>query len=118
MYLLVIDHPGSLESIERDGQIVKVLGKGLTKSPGHPAGNQQYSNQMPFLLHSAKIPYLFPIYNKDSAGRIEYLGQYKLLWYKIKMSFEGFRYFEYTMVRFVRSTPGEEPVFPPELIEM
>ena len=118
MYLLVIDHPASLESIERDGQIVKVLGKGITKSPGHPAGNQQYSNQMPFLQATTKKPYLFPVYNKDSIGRIEYLGQYKLLWYKIKMSFEGFRYFEYTMVRSVRSTPDEELVFPPELIEM
>jgi hypothetical protein len=117
MYLLVIDHPDSLESIERDGHIVKVIGKGLIKSPGHPAGNQQYSRQMPILLHSAKKPYLFSIYNQDSAGRIEYLGKYNLLWYKIKLSFQGFKYFEYTMVRSVRSTPGEEPVFPPEIIE-
>lgn len=118
MYLLVIDHPESLESIERDGQIVKVLGKGRMKSPGHPAGNQQSFSQMSILQHSTKEPYLFSIYNRDTALRTEYLGQYKLLWYKIKMSFEGFRYYEYTMVRSVRSKPNEEPVFPPELIEM
>jgi hypothetical protein len=117
MYLLVIDHPASLEKIEREGQIVKVLGKGRMKSPGHPAGNQQYHTQLPFLLYSTKEPYLFPIYNKDIAGRIEYLGQYKILTYKLKMSFEGFRYYEYTMVRCVRSTPGVEPVFPPEIIQ-
>lgn len=117
MYLLVIDHQDSLEKIEREGQIVKVLGKGVMKSPGHPAGNQQYYRQMEFLSAATKKPYLFPIYNKDIFGRIEYLGQYKLLSYRIRMSFEGFRYFEYTMMRSVRSTPGVEPVLPPELIQ-
>lgn len=118
MYLLVIDHKDSLEKIERDGKIVKVIGKGIMKSPGHPAGNQQYYNQMSFLSHASIKPYLFPIYNKDSANRIEYLGQYKLLSFKIKLSFEGFRYYEYTMFRSVCSTPGVEPLFPPETIEM
>lgn len=118
MYLLVIDHKDSLEKIERDGKIVKVLGKGIMKSPGHPAGNQQNYNQIPFLLHASIKPHLFPIYNKDYANRIEYLGQYKLLSFKIRMSFEGFRYYEYTMMRSVRSTPGVEPLFPPETIDM
>jgi hypothetical protein len=118
MHLLVIDHPDSLETIERDGQIVKVLGKGIMKSPGHPAGNQQYYTQMELLSAATIKPYLFPIYNKDSIGRIEYLGQYKLLWFRIRMSFEGFRYYEYTMMRVVRSTPGVETVFPPELVQM
>ena len=118
MYLLVIDHPDSLESIERDGQIVKVIGKGIMKSPGHPAGNQQSFSQMPFLQHSTMEPYLFSIYNRNTALRTEYMGKYKLLWYKIKISFEGFRYYEYTMARSVRSTPCVEPVFPPETIDM
>jgi len=118
MYLLVIDHPCSLEKIERDGKIVKVLGKGIMKSPGHPAGNQQYYSQIPFLQNASIKPYLFPVYNKDADGRIEYLGQYKLLSFKIKMSFEGFRYYEFTMMQSVRSTPGVEPVFPPETIQM
>ena len=113
MHLLVIDHPNSLETIERDGQIVKVLGKGLMKSPGHPAGNQQFSRQIPFLQESAKEPYLVPIYNRDIADRIEYLGQYRLLNLKIKISYEGFRYYEYTMSRVERSKPGEDLVFPP-----
>lgn len=117
MYLLVIDHQDSLEKIEREGQIVKVLGKGIMKSPGHPAGNQQYYRQIEFLSAATIKPYLFPIYNKDSIGRIEYLGEYKLLWFRIRMSFEGFRYYEYTMMRSVRSTPGVEPVLPPELVE-
>lgn len=118
MYLLVIDHPDSLEKIEREGKIVKVVGRGIMKSPGHPAGNQQYLSQVPFLLHSSKHPYMFPIYNQDYLGRIEYLGKYKMLSFRINMSFEGFRYYEYTMVRAVCSTPGEVPVFPPESIQM
>jgi hypothetical protein len=118
MYLLVIDHKDSFEKIEREGKIVKVLGKGVMKSPGHPAGNQQYYSQRSLLLHASIKPYLFPVYNKDTDGHIEYLGQYKLLRFKIKMSFEGFRYYEFTMVRSVCSTPGVEPVFPPETIQM
>jgi hypothetical protein len=115
MYLLVIDHKDSLEKIERDGQIVKVVGKGIMKTPGHPAGNQQFSRQVPFFVEITKQPYLFPIYNKDTAGHIEYLGQYRYLQYKIRMSFVGFRYYEYTMARSVRNTPGVEYVFPPEI---
>jgi hypothetical protein len=117
MYLLVIDHPDSLEKIERDGQIVNIIGKGIMKSPGHPAGNQQYHRQIPFLEHSSKKPYLFKVYNKDTLGRIEYLGEYRILRFKIKMSFEGFRYYSFTMVRSVRSMPGVETVFPPELVQ-
>lgn len=118
MYLLVIDHPDSLEKIEREGQIVKVLGKGIMKSPGHPSGNQQYYKQIDFFRPASIKSHLFPVYNKDTLGRIEYLGQYKLLRFKIKISFEGFRYYEFTMMRSVRSTPGVEPVFPPETIQM
>jgi hypothetical protein len=114
MHLLVIDHPNSLETIERDGQIVKVLGKGLMKSPGHPAGNQQYHNQMEFLQSVTKLPYNVPVFNRDTDNRIEYLGKYKLLSWGVKMSWPGFRYFEYTLMRVERSTPGEVPVYPPE----
>lgn len=113
MYLLVIDHPDSLERIERDGQIVKVIGKGLMKSPGHPAGNQQYHRQTDFIIEATKKPYLFPVFNKDSYGRLEYLGDYKYMDMKIKIAFAGFRYFEFTMVRVNRSKPGEEREFPP-----
>jgi len=114
MYLLVIDHKDSLEKIERDGKIVKVLGKGIMKSPGHPAGNQQYYSQLTMLKDITKKPYMVPIYNKDLDKHIEYLGKYKLLRWGVKMSWAGFRYFEYTMQRCECSTPGEVPVFPPE----
>lgn len=109
MYLIIEDHKDSIESIERGGQIVKVLGKGIMKSPGHPAGNQSNECQFP-LFRTEK----FLIYNKDLEKKIEYLGEYIMLDYKIKRSFEGFRYFEFTMMRVIRSTPGVEPSFPPE----
>jgi len=114
MYLLVIDHPNSLEKIEREGQIVKIVGKGVMKSPGHPAGNQQYHRQVGFLTELTKKPNKVPLYNKDCDNHIEYLGKYRLLSWNIKVSWPGFRYFEYTLMRVERSTPGEEPVFPPE----
>ena len=109
MFLLIEDHKDSIESIERDGQIVKVLGRGLMKSPGHPAGNQ--SNESQLLIFRAGR---FLIYNRDLEKRVEYLGTYGMLDYKIKLSREGFRYFEFTMMRVIHSMPGVEPVFPPE----
>jgi len=67
------------------------------------------------LFRSASIPpYVFPIFNRDSEKKIEYLGDYKILKYSIKQSFEGFRYYEFTMMRVIRSMPGVEPAFPPE----
>jgi hypothetical protein len=114
MYFVVEDHPASLESIERNGKIVKVLGKGRMKSPGHPSGNQMYYRQSEILNAASTCPYLIPIYNIDKYKRVEFLGEYKLHEFRMKESFEGFRYFEYTMMRVERSKPGVEPVFPPE----
>lgn len=109
MYIVVEDHKDSIEKIERDGQIVKVIGRGIMKSPGHPAGNQLNESQIP-LFRAGR----FRIYNKDLEKKIEYLGEYVILGYKIKRSFEGFRYYEFTMMRVIRSMPGVEPAFPPE----
>jgi hypothetical protein len=117
MNLFVIDHKDSLEKIERGGQIVKIIGKGIIKSPGYPAGNQQYHTQLPFLIESTKEPYLFPVFNKKQNGNISYLGKYKILNYQIKISFNGFRYFEYTMMRVFHNTQYVENVILPELIE-
>jgi hypothetical protein len=114
MYFLVKDHPASLEKIERNGKIVKVLGKGLMKSPGHPSGNQMYYRQSDILKAASTSPYVIPIYNMDKENKVEFLGKYKLHEFRMKESFEGFRYFEYTMMRVECSKPGVEPVFPPE----
>jgi hypothetical protein len=109
MYIVVEDHKDSIEKIERDGQIIKIIGRGPMKSPGHPAGNQSNERQIP-LFRAGR----FLVYNKDLEKRIEYLGEYVILGYKIKRSFEGFRFYEFTIKRVIRSMPGVEPVFPPE----
>ena len=109
MIVVIEDHPDSIESIEREGQIVKVIGKGFLKSPGHPAGNQMNRSQIPF-FKALK----FLVFNRDLEKKIEYLGEYIILRYKIKRSFEGFRFYEFTMMRVIRSMPGVEPAFPPE----
>jgi len=114
MQLLVIDHSDSLESIERDGQIVKVVGKGLMKSPGHPAGNQQYSSQLEFLKKLTENPGMISVFNRDQDNHTEYLGKYRLLSWRIRESWAGFRYFEYKLFRVLRSVPGEELEFPLE----
>lgn len=99
MRFFIEDHPDSLESIERDGQIVRVVGKGVMRSPGHPGGNQQFSSQIPILRAAYVQPRLFEIFNTDINDRTEYLGRYKLLEHTIKLSFAGFRYYEYKMMR-------------------
>ena len=111
MYLILKESPGSLESITSNGQIVTLIGRGRLKSPGHPAGNQQLEAQVDFFSHASISPYLFSIFLKDIYGRMEYLGEYFMVSNKIKMSFEGFRYYEFKMLR--RNKPDATPVFPP-----
>ena len=106
MRIDIIQHPDSLESIERNGQIVKVLGKGILKSPGHPAGNQQYSRQMEILFTTH--PHLYPIFNIKGSVT-SFLGYYKLLNYKIALSNEGFSYYIYTMKRMNYKRQSDEP---------
>lgn len=112
MNILIRDHKDSLESIERDGHIVYMVGPGVLKSPGHPGGNQQFHRQMNIFRVASTKPYLFRIFNKDLEGHTEYLGEYKILDFKLKMSFAGFRYYEYKMARVKCSMPGVEPAFP------
>ena len=108
MHLLIEDHRDSIEKIERGGHIIKMVGKGPMKSPGHPLGNQCFKRQAPLLKAGS-----FPIYNKDTNKNIEYLGCYRILNYEIKISNAGFKYYMFTMVRFRRSRPGEVHEFPP-----
>jgi hypothetical protein len=109
MFIVIDDHVASIEKIERGGQIVTLVGNGILKSPGHPAGNQFNENQLPFFKTKRIL-----IYNRDLEKKIEFLGTYVILRHKIKVSFEGFRYYEFTMKRVIRSMPGVEPAFPPE----
>ena len=116
MRILIQDHKDSLESIERDGKIIYMVGPGVLKSPGHPAGNQQHTRQAKLFRVASTKPYYFKIFNTDYNGYTEYMGEYSILDYKIKISFEGFRYYEYKMVRVKSFNPSnvdsnDVPVF-------
>jgi hypothetical protein len=98
----ISDHPNSLESMNSSKNLIKILGSGKMKSPGHPAGNQNIANQHTFikaLIKNSQIPVL----HKYENGMIEYLGLYRHLLTNIKVSNEGFRYYEYTLQRYNKS---------------
>ena len=68
MYLMITSHPNSLEKVERKGQIVKIVGRGVMKSPGHPAGHQINSRQSDIFNNSTTHPYEFTIYTASQTG--------------------------------------------------
>lgn len=111
MNLLMRDHKDSLESIQYGGRFVTLVGKGILKSPGHPAGNQQYYNQLDILRNSSIKPYLFNIFRRSLHNKTTFLGMYTLHDYKIKESFEGFRYFEFKFLIYKKAST-EECIFP------
>jgi hypothetical protein len=96
MYVVIEHHPESLECVQNNGNTIKMLGTGRMKTPGHPAGNQQYSSQAPFLRAASKG--LFPVYWRvDSL--VTYMGEYTVDSFQKKQSFEGFTYFVFTLFR-------------------
>lgn len=103
MYVVKItDNLRSLESLRSDKHVIKILGKGLMKSPGHPSGNQININQLPFLNSLIKY-HQVPVLHKMINGTVEFLGYYRHLNTKIRVSNEGFRYYEYTLQRYNKS---------------
>jgi hypothetical protein len=109
MTSIYVDYdPNSLERFEQGGNVLKILGKGRMKTPGHPAGNQQYSSQAPF-VRAASLQKLFPVYYRMKSV-LAYMGEYSLQSMTKKESFEGFTYFLFTLHR--RSSPPLEPCKP------
>ena len=97
MYVIKItDYPGSLETIRADKKIVTFLGCGKMLTPGHPSGNQLNINQLPILQTLINFRQI-PVLHKMSSGTVEYLGMFRHLETKIKLSAAGFRYYEYKM---------------------
>ena len=88
----------SLEKTFQDGNKVILIGAGLLKYPGHPKGNQQYYNQVPFLKLHSKQHYI-PLYLRYYQNKLLYLGDYVLQSVRKRVSFEGFSYFEFVMLR-------------------
>jgi hypothetical protein len=100
-------HPNSLERFENKGNILKILGKGRMKTPGHPAGNQQYSSQVPF-LRAAMLQRSFPVYHRVYSVST-FMGEYTLVSMKKMQTFEGFTYFFFTLHRKSMKEYNENP---------
>ena len=95
--ILVEYHPDSLEGFYNGGNTLRVIGAGRMRSPGHPAGNQQYHSQLAF-LRLASTQRLFPAYYSCGPVKI-HMGDYLVHSFKKKQSFEGFTYFVFTLLR-------------------
>lgn len=105
MTSIYVDYdPNSLERFEQGGNVLKILGKGRMKTPGHPAGNQQYSSQAPF-VRAASLQKVFPVYYRMKSV-LAYMGEYALDSMTKKESFEGFTYFLFTLHRRSNSPPA------------
>ncbi len=110
--ILVHYHPDSLEGFYSGGNRLRIIGSGRIRSPGHPAGNQQYHSQT--ILRQAYVQRLFPAYYCDRSVKI-YMGEYQLHSFAKKESFEGFTYFVFTLIRRKlppRNTPDSTAVVP------
>jgi hypothetical protein len=95
-------HSKSLESVNHNKNLIKILGKGKIKYPGYPSGNQNAINQtiiMKTLINNSQIPVLY----KHIDGHVEYIGLYRHLYTNIKISDNGFRYYEFTLQRYNNS---------------
>lgn len=91
--ITIVESPDSLERFTQGGNVLYKLGVGRFRSPGHPAGNQQLHSQMPF-FRAASTQLRFNVYRNTV-----YMGQYALVDYCKKVSFEGFTYFLFTLHR-------------------
>ena len=95
--LLLIAHcKGSYESFTQNGRVLYCIGQGRKRTPGHPSGHQNLSNQI--LLKKSETQRLYPAF-RIFPNCVEYMGEYRLVSYRRTMSFEGFLYFEYKLLR-------------------
>ena len=88
---------GSYEYFSQNNRVLHCIGQGPRRSPGHPSGNQRESRQC-FLHGPSSLQAIYPVF-RIFANCIEYVGNYRLLSWKKKISFEGFIYFEFTLSR-------------------
>lgn len=86
----------SYERFTQGGRMLICIGQGYKKSYGHPSGNQHFGQQK--LLTGKYRQHQYPVF-KIFSNYVEYMGNYKLVSYKKTISFEGFVYFEYKLLR-------------------
>jgi hypothetical protein len=101
-YILIEEHPESLERIVQGGRAIYIIGKGLMNLPGRPGGNQDFSNQLPFFYDVKLGTNLFPIFYSSLNGRVRFVGTYTFVDYVKKISPAGFGYYEFKFYRIFR----------------
>ena len=92
-YLTVFHSKESYEYFTQNGRILYSVGQGYKRTSGHPSGHQYFLKQ---ILLNSKYQSDYPVFRIFSDA-VEYMGNYRLLSYKKKMSFEGFMYYEYKL---------------------
>ena len=98
----ITDDKNSLESLRPDNHVIKIVGAGIMKSPGHPSGNQFSHRQAP-LFKTFTTYNQVPVLHKRLDGVVEFLGYYRFLSTKIKLTDSGFKYYEFTLQLYNKS---------------
>jgi len=89
----VTDHRDSYIQLRNGNRTIYYVGIGRTKSPGHPASNQNQRKQEPF-RRSWALQNSFPVLHKRYDGTVEFLGNYRVVDIRKRLAYEGFAYFE------------------------
>jgi len=106
----ITHHRDSYEKIIQGGRVIRILGKGPVKTPGRPAGNQNFQQQTKLFYNVKMNANLFPVFYSDSKGSIRFMGTYTFMNYEKKISPSGFTYFELTFHRLYREyLPDKKP---------
>jgi len=96
--LKITDDPESYNTISANKAIIQYVGFGAMRSPGHPASNQQYNRQTPF-LDSWRAGNKICVLHQTHADTVCLLGYYKVRDLRKYMGNEGFAYFRAELIR-------------------
>jgi hypothetical protein len=96
----ITDHYESYHWISSNKAIIRYVGIGPLKSPGHPSSNQQYDRQQPFLDSWGKRTPICVLL-KDYDGNVMCMGMYNVRNMRKCMGNEGLTYFTFELIRTV-----------------
>ena len=104
-HIAIRHHERSLVVIERDGHVIRLVGRGPMVVPGLPAGNQSRASQQ-WLFRAIAKQHVIPIFYLEPAVR--FMGMYSFHSFCKKLTRTGFAYYEFRMHR-TRSLPLNMP---------
>jgi hypothetical protein len=104
-HIAIRHHERSLVVMERDGQVIRLVGCGPMVVPGLPAGNQSRASQQ-WLFRLIEKQVAIPIFHLESAVR--FMGMYTFHSFCKKLTRTGFAYYEFRMHR-TKSLPMNMP---------